>query len=123
MKNILVIEDDKFVGDMYERLFTMHGYAVTRMENGQAALDYLSAAKDLPAIMILDVHMSEMDGREFLKKIKKDARIQSVPVIVLTNSFFEEDKQAFLDLGAAMFLIKIDTSNAEILENVKKLIK
>jgi len=123
MKKIFIIEDDKFVSDMYARLFRTNGYDVVQSQSAAEALDMLGKNDGLPDLIILDIHMPEMSGTDFLKNIKHNDRIKGVPVVVLTNSFYEEDEKRFLDLGADLFLIKIKTSNQEILEKVGRLLE
>ncbi len=123
MKSVFIIEDDKFVGDMYSRLFTANGYMVDRAGNALEALNTLEKKEVLPSVLVLDIHMPEMNGAEFLKKIKINDKLKGIPVVVLTNSFFEEDEKKFLELGADLFLIKIKNSNQEVLEKVNSLIE
>jgi len=122
MNTLLIIEDDKFVGDMYARLFSLNGYEVKRAKNALEALDILDKDDVLPSAIILDIHMPEMSGTEFLKNIKQNDNMKDIPIVVLTNSFYEEDEKKFLELGADLFLIKIKNSNQDILEKVNKVL-
>lgn len=69
---------------------------VERVGDGREALDYLRregrfAAADRPDLILLDLNMPRMDGRETLAAIKTDERLQAIPVVILTTSGAEPD--------------------------------
>jgi len=84
------------------------------VEDGEALLDYLRrqgkyAAADAaprPGLILLDLNMPRMDGREALKEIKADAGLRSIPIVVLTTSKAEEDIYRTYDLGVNSFITK-----------------
>ncbi len=59
-----------------------------------------------PDIILLDLKLPRMDGREVLQKLKSDYRFRSIPVIVLTTSSLEEDVTLCYDMGANTYLVK-----------------
>jgi CheY-like chemotaxis protein len=70
-------------------------YNITEVHNGQEALDYLHAAKQsetLPCLIILDMNMPVMDGKETLAKLKKDEDLKEIPVVFFTTSNSQMDK-------------------------------
>lgn len=121
MSRILIVEDDVFVSRMYGRVFRTAGFEVETAGDGVVALARL--AKDpVPSAILLDVMMPNMGGFELLQNIKKDARLKNMPVAVITNSFVQEDEKHFLELGADMYLIKIENSSKEIVSKIESLI-
>jgi len=76
----------------------------------------------LPDFIFLDLNMPEMDGRTFLKEIKKTAGLKDIPIIIYTTSAHRKDREETLTLGAAYFLTKA-TSYGKIREGVKKAIE
>ena len=122
-KKIFMIEDDKFVGDMYRRLFIGNGYDVELVQNGTDALASLGKANILPDLITLDLNLPDMDRYEILKQLKANDKMKKIPVVVLTNSFYEESEKEFLSLGAALFLVKIHNNNKEILEKIHTLLE
>lgn len=80
------------------------------VRDGQAALDYLEKGKDdpssLPDIIFLDLNLPKVSGQEFLKKVKKDEVLRSIPTIVLTISKREEDIARSYNSGAAGYITK-----------------
>ncbi len=86
-------------------------WAIEFVENGRQALDYLYKLplSDLPALIVLDLNMPQLDGRQTLQKIKADPEYQQIPVAIVTTSSNNIDKAICQRLGASIFLIKPDT--------------
>lgn len=81
------------------------------VENGLEALDYLRRGSNYenatrPDIIVLDLNMPKMDGRELLAKIKFDENFKRIPVVVLTTSESEEDILKTYDLLANCYITK-----------------
>lgn len=84
------------------------------VENGEELLDYLRrrgpyadpASSPRPGVILLDLNMPRMDGREALKEIKADPELRRIPVVVLTTSKAEEDIYRTYDLGANSYIMK-----------------
>ncbi len=78
--------------------------------DGQEALDILFARRDtdgaLPGLILLDLNLPKVDGREVLEKIKSDPKLKRVPVIAMTSSTREEDVLRTYDLGVNTFISK-----------------
>ena len=93
-KCIFVVEDDFFIRDMLVELLEEEGYTVASAANGHEALALLRETADPPALILLDLMMPVMDGRQFRAAQQDDALLQSVPVIVLTASSDNEELPA-----------------------------
>ncbi|MEY4641987.1 MAG: hypothetical protein RLZZ227_1981 [Pseudomonadota bacterium] len=113
---ILLADDDDD-----DRLLTKEALVESRVLNdfhcvadGIELLQYLrheGAYKDtqahpVPNLILLDLNMPRLDGREALVQIKADPQLRSIPVIVLTTSKAEEDMLRAYELGAASFITK-----------------
>ena len=130
--NIIVAEDDeddfKIIRETLKSL--LPGNGLTWVKDGEELLDCLrhhGAFADKPAgnvtpIVLLDLNMPRMDGREALRHIRNDARTKHVPVIVLTTSGAERDIQAMYDLGANSFVRKPDRYDqfVEVIKAIEK---
>ncbi|MEN6483324.1 MAG: response regulator [Syntrophobacteraceae bacterium] len=87
------------------------------VENGEALMDYLYqrgafADPELsprPELILLDLNMPRMDGREALRIIKSDPELRDIPVVVLTTSRYEVDVACSYSTGANSFITKPDT--------------
>jgi len=89
------------------------GYQVHFVHDGEELLEYLhrtgryrQTPSKLPDLVLLDLNMPKLDGREALRRIKSDLRLRSMPVVILTTSRQEEDVQRCYQMGAASFLSK-----------------
>ncbi len=83
------------------------------VEDGERLLEYLHSIgakpgsdKPMPRLILLDLNMPKMDGREALRAIKSDPALRRIPVIVFTTSSAEEDIATSYDLGVNSFIIK-----------------
>jgi CheY-like chemotaxis protein len=84
LKTILIIDDDPDCRDTLSDLLCGHGFAVACAENGRRALDYLRVAT--PSLILLDLAMPVMNGREFRRSQRSDPRLESVPTIVMIGN-------------------------------------
>lgn len=85
--------------------FTANGKELLQYLNREAPFEHLKD-KPLPGIILLDLNMPIMDGREVLKKIKSNEKFRSIPVVVLTTSKAEEDIARTYGMGVNSFIIK-----------------
>lgn len=92
------------------------------VENGREVLEYLENLKGstIPSLIVLDLNMPEMDGRQTLKALKIHPDYQNIPVAIVTTSSSKIDMDVCKKLGAVVFLTKPDTY-IEWQEIVKKL--
>ena len=109
-KKILVVDDEPEVRQLMEHFLTERGYEVRLAENGRLGLLALDTFR--PDVVLLDMHMPEMDGLETLKRIA--AREPSLPVIMVTVNDDVETTTRLLQLGAADYVPK--PFNLEYLE-------
>lgn len=84
------------------------------VENGRQVMDYLTEQKtqQLPALIVLDLNMPELDGRQTLQKLKSYPEYQHIPVAIVTTSTNRIDREVCQRLGASVFLTKPDTHQA-----------
>jgi CheY-like chemotaxis protein len=93
-RDILLVEDDPADAMLIEGALLERGVAreVTQVEDGVAALDYLrSPHRTRPDLIVLDLNMPRMNGRELLAVIKEDDELKIIPVVVLTTSGAPDD--------------------------------
>ena len=113
---ILVVEDDPVDQEMIVLAFKRASVEnpVITVAHGQEALEFLDArgkfqwrrVSDVPAVIILDLNMPQMDGSEFLRRVKAEERFAAIPIVVLTTSQFERDLTQSYALGASSCLTK-----------------
>jgi chemosensory pili system protein ChpA (sensor histidine kinase/response regulator) len=82
-KRVLVVDDMPYLRDVQVMLLTEAGYCATALGNAREALDRL--AELAPDLILLDMSMPEMDGRQFLARLRATPRWQGLPVILTTG--------------------------------------
>ncbi len=118
-KKVLIVEDEKPLADILSTRLTETGFAVMRAENGQQGLEVAATFK--PDIILLDLLMPVMDGKEMLRNLRNIPYCETTPVIILSNAGSVEnirDTQFFSD--ADDFLIKSNVSMEEIVDKIKE---
>jgi DNA-binding response OmpR family regulator len=98
MKNILVIDDDLYIGNMLEETLTNEGYSVSRAYSGTEAVLVLD--KERPDLVLLDLMLPGLSGEEVLPRIK------GIPVIVVSAKVDIDNKVDLLLGGAADYVTK-----------------
>ncbi|MEV3930019.1 response regulator [Streptomyces sp. NPDC053728] len=91
---VLLVEDDMADAMLIEEALTEHGMArgIHRADDGVAALEYLrDPHTDRPDLIVLDLNMPRMNGRELLNVLKNDTSLSSIPIVVLTTSAAPDD--------------------------------
>ena len=102
-RTILIVDDEIIEREMLGAML-QDSYTVIYAENGAVALDIIKQDKLTLSLIILDLHMPEMDGYSLLKIIRFDSELRRIPVIVLTSE--REAEITVLQLGAADFITK-----------------
>lgn len=104
---VLVVDDNPMFCRIVERLLKREGFQVSFAENGRVALEVLVGQLSfLPKVVICDLHMPEMNGKEFIQCLKQDPRLRSIPVIMLTSDDGVEAEIAALETGADALVSK-----------------
>lgn len=118
---VLLVEDDSFLANIYKTKFEMEGFRVTVAADGEAGL--AEAKKKKADIILLDILLPKMDGFTVLQELKSDESLREIPVILLTNLGQKDDVEKGLELGAADYLIKAHFKPSETVDKVKKVLK
>jgi len=120
MLKILVIDDDRFLAQIYILTLKKVGYEVLLMENGIDGLE--AAKKEKPDAIILDILMPGIDGFQVLRELKKNDKTKDIPVIMLTSLSQKEDEEMGMRGGAQAFLTKSTTLPDDVVKQLKKLL-
>lgn len=118
--HLLVVDDSHTVREMERRLLVRAGYTVSTAQNGQEAWNLLRLNEyDL---LISDVDMPQMNGIELVTRVRENARLGRMPVIILSYKDREEDRRRGLDAGADFYLTKGSFDNGSFLQAVVDLV-
>jgi CheY-like chemotaxis protein len=103
-RSVMVVEDDGGIREALTDLLEGEGYTVLPVANGQEAVDRLRAAEVVPRLIIADLLMPVMDGRELCAELARDPELSGIPV-VMVSADHRLTAQAG-DLEAAAYLTK-----------------
>jgi CheY-like chemotaxis protein len=113
---VLLVEDDHAHAEITRRHLDAARPApgpLVHLSDGQSALDYLrqegafaDGAPAAPDVVLLDLRLPKVSGLEVLRLVKQDARLRSIPVVVLTTSRAPSDIQSAYEHGASSYLVK-----------------
>jgi DNA-binding response OmpR family regulator len=116
MANILIVEDDKFLQDLYLELLTSENYQVDVADDGEAALEKMNHNEyDL---VLLDIMLPKKDGLTVLKELPEDRKPKVGQIVMLTNLGQEAVVQEGFSLGAVGHLVKSALAPDQVLTEV-----
>lgn len=106
--NILLIEDDAIEIMKFNRVMKSLNmtHKIVEAHNGEEALNLLKEKDLVPDIIILDLNMPKLDGKEFLQILKSDEVLKYIPSIVLTTSGNLKDVKECYSIGIAGYILK-----------------
>jgi DNA-binding response OmpR family regulator len=115
-KKILIVDDERSICLLLEN-FLSQDYDVMTIENGQEALEWLES--NLPDLIISDIQMNNMDGYQFLTKVRQRGFTKHTPIIMLSAKSESKERIKCYQLGAQDYLTK-PFNPEELDELVKK---
>jgi len=105
MAKILIVDDDAFSRNLLEFMLQNAGHTVASTANGAEAL--IQARANMTDLIITDVMMPVMDGFELCRQCKADKKLRSIPIILYSSDYVEQqDQKLGLELGACRYLLK-----------------
>ncbi|MET0124542.1 MAG: hybrid sensor histidine kinase/response regulator [Pseudomonas caspiana] len=119
-KRVLVVDDSLTVRELQRKLLVNRGYEVAVAVDGMDGWNALRA-EDFD-LLITDIDMPRMDGIELVTLVRRDTRLQSLPVMVVSYKDREEDRRRGLDAGADYYLAKASFHDDALLDAVAELI-
>lgn len=129
LKRILLAEDDPKDVELTLNALSEHNLAndVQLVRDGVEALDYLYHRGEFatrpdgnPVLILLDLKMPRMDGIDVLKQLKSDAKMRTIPIVVLTSSRESHDLENCYQHGANAYVVK-PVKFADFIEAVKQI--
>ena len=116
---MLVVDDDRVIQQLLEVNLELEGYDVKRASNGDEALKLVRSFK--PDIVLLDVMMPKLDGREVCRRIKGDPATAAIPVVFLSARAQDMDVNSGLEHGASAYITK-PFDPVDLLQTVEKVL-
>ncbi len=117
---VLIVDDDKFLLNMYSLKFNKKGFEVNSAVTGEEAINKIKGGY-IPDIILLDIVMPVMDGFEILDSIKKNNLVPKAQIIMLTNQGQLADIEKAKSFGVNGYIIKATTIPSEVVEEVERI--
>jgi CheY-like chemotaxis protein len=93
VKRLLLVDDEAAIVEALQDILSDEGYAVEAAFNGEEALQRLRVTR--PDLMLMDLMMPVMDGRELLRRVRQDPSLKDLPVVVMSaGRITDEERQA-----------------------------
>ncbi|HEY4478647.1 MAG TPA: response regulator [Candidatus Paceibacterota bacterium] len=120
--NILFVDDDSFLLDMYSLKFTKNGFTVRTAQGSEDALKIIHEGFQ-PDVLLVDVVMPGMDGVDLISTIRKEDLTPNAVIIMLTNQGLSDDIIRAKKLNVDGYIIKATTIPSEVLSEVNRIYK
>ncbi len=120
MNPILVVEDEKDISKLIEYQFKQSGYSVATAQDGSSALEQVKKLR--PALVILDLMLPDMDGKDICRALKANPLTRKIPILMLTAKAEELDRIVGFELGAEDYVTK-PFSPRELVLRAKAILK
>ncbi len=117
---VLIVDDEPHMLRVTELSLKKGGYTLILGRNGREAIEL--ARRELPALIIMDVLMPEVDGLTALRQLKQESALHQIPVIMLTARGHVMTRQEAANSGATLFLTK-PFSPTQLLNEARRLIE
>jgi adenylate cyclase len=119
-RQVLVVEDDEATRTVLRSGFSSGGWQVLEAENGLVAIERLAEAE--PDLIVLDLLMPEMDGFEFLERLRDMPIFGSIPIVVLTAADLTRDDYRRLNGGIEQIIQKTGLTRKDLLDKISGMI-
>ncbi len=116
-RTVLIVDDDKFLSDMYTVKFKESDFNVVSASGSIEALEKLKEDPE-PDVVLLDLVMPTMDGFEFLQKAKSEKLTKTAKFIILSNLGQDSDIKKGKQLGADGYIVKASATPSEVVQYV-----
>lgn len=117
-KKILLIEDERILGDIMMHKLSLEGYNVTLATDGAGGL--AKATEWMPDLVLLDLVMPKMSGQEVLEKMRSSDTLKHIPIVIISNSGQHSELERVAELGVMDYVIKAQFSPDELIDKVRK---
>lgn len=120
-KKIMLVDDDKFLLEMYARKFLNSGFEVLTATSGEDAINQLMNTTELD-VLLFDIIMPEIDGLDLLKKVKAENLAPKALKIVLSNQGQQVEVDKAKEIGVDGYIVKALHTPSEVVKKVSEII-
>lgn len=116
-KKILIIEDENILAEMYQDRFVQEGYKVLLALTSEEGIEL--ARKEKPDLILLDILLPKENGVGFLKRLRQEPEISSIPVVAFSNYDEPRTRKETENLGVKDYLLKTDFTPQDLVKKIK----
>lgn len=121
MAQILIVEDEPHLVELYETKLLFYGYQVFSSRDGEAGLD--AALTQKPDLILLDIYLPKKDGLTMLHELRQDPWGKDVPVIILTNYDTNDERlKKVIEDQPAYYILKTDKSIDQVVQRINEVL-
>lgn len=120
-KNVLIIEDDDLINQMYQASLASSHFNLRIERDGESGWHAIETFS--PDLIVLDFMLPKLNGIEVLQKIRADERFKKIPVILMSSLSAEADKKRALDAGATEYWVKSEINMIEFENLIKQVMQ
>lgn len=117
-KYILIVEDDEFISDVYQRKLLLEGFEVALAKDGEEALRTIRERR--PDLVLLDIMIPLKDGFQVLSELRVDAGLSDIRVVVMSNLSQGKDIAHAKELGALDYIVKSNIALPDMVQRIRK---
>ena len=118
-KTILIVDDSQFVRSYHSHILEQAHFQVITAVDGSDGLEKLfTNSCDL---VLTDINMSNMDGYEFIRRVRSDGKYNSLPIIIVSTESEAKDKMKGFEAGANLYIVK-PSSPEMMVENIRMIL-
>jgi CheY-like chemotaxis protein len=103
-KTVLIVEDEEDAADLFAEMMRVGGFRVLKTAGSVPAIATMTVEK--PDVILLDIMMPEVSGLDILRQMRRDPKLASIPVVVVSALGMPADIKTSMDAGASTYLTK-----------------
>lgn len=119
-KTILIVDDSEFVRNYHSGVLEQAGFRVITAVDGSDGLEKLFT--NSCDVVLTDINMSNMDGYEFIRRVRADGRYGALPIIIVSTESEGRDKMKGFEAGASLYIVKPSLPEMMI-ENIRMILR
>jgi two-component system alkaline phosphatase synthesis response regulator PhoP len=125
MPKILIVEDEKILGEMYRDKFKEERFETDLVSSSEEALDWLKKRpkEKMPDLVLLDILLPKDNGISLLRKMREDEDLMEISVVAFSNYDDPAAKKEAFSLGVKDYLLKTQYTPDELVSEVRKYLK
>ncbi len=116
---VMIVEDEQPLLDAIQKKLNKSGFKTIPVNDAERALHILEKREELPDLIWLDYYLPGMSGLDFVSRLKKDDKLSTIPIFVISNTAGPEKVSTLMGLGVDKYFLKAEKRLEEIIEEIQ----